>query len=86
MTFIPPRRLPQLPLHPIENTRRDQRAKRETDQVPGVEYAYPHAEFFAGVPFGEVVQRAGEECGLDEAEEEAREEGTDEALFFYAWV
>jgi hypothetical protein len=70
--------VPEAALHAVEDAARDERAERVADQAPAREQRGAHAELAPGVPLGEQEERAGEEGGLDEAEEEAREERADE--------
>lgn len=81
---VPPSGMAKLALHTVEDTGCDQGAERVTDQTATREDRGAHAEFRALVPLREQEQRAGEERGLHKTEEEAREEGTDEAIVFWS--
>ena len=70
----PPCGVPELALHAVEDARGDQGAEGVADEAAAGEYGGAHAEFLALVPFGQEEEGTGEERGLDEAEEESRQQ------------
>ena len=80
VTCVPPGGMSEFPFHAIKDTRGDQRTEGVADQTAAREQSRADTELFAGVPLGEEEQCAGEERGLNEAEEETGEECADEVL------
>ena len=69
----------KLILHAVQDTGRYQRAEGIADQATAGEERRPKTELFASVPLREQEERSWEECGLDEAEEEPRQQCADKA-------
>ena len=69
----------KLILHAVQDTGRYQRAEGVADQATAGQERRPKTELFASVPLRQQEERSWEECGLDEAEEEPRQQCADKA-------